>query len=275
MPWCPKCKNEYKEGVTLCTDCGTVLVEKEESGLVPVIFGKEEEIQFLKDFLIYSKIDSACVREAEEEGFYELLVDEADEKTAKKLAMTFVQQKSLEAAQSVEVEMDADEDEETVAGVYEDSAQKAEDNKSSAITLLGVGILGIIVLILAMAGVIPLRLSLTSSYMVYGVMGALFILFIVMGVVSLRNSKIFAKKAESEHSLQSTMEEWCLNNLKAEELDREAFGDEAEHMSDEMKYFGRAAILKKTIGNQFLNLDSQFLDHFVDEIYEDIFEDED
>lgn len=272
MPWCPKCKNEYKDGVTVCTDCGAELVEKNEVGLIPILFGKEEEMNLLKDFLVYSKIDSSCVKESDEEGFYELLVDEAEEKTAKKLAIMFIQQKTMEMSQTSTDE--ADEDEKPV-GNYEDSAQKAEDNKSSAITLLGVGIFGMVFLVLAMTGVIPIRLSATSSYMVYGVMSALFILFIVMGVVSMRNSKIFAKKAESENSLRSTIEEWCLKSLSAEELDKEAFGDEKDSLSDEMKYFGRAAILKKKISNQFMNLDSQFLDHFVDDIYEDIFENED
>ena len=27
MPWCPKCKNEYREGITVCADCNVPLVE--------------------------------------------------------------------------------------------------------------------------------------------------------------------------------------------------------------------------------------------------------
>ena len=27
MPWCPKCRNEYVEGMTVCADCGCALVE--------------------------------------------------------------------------------------------------------------------------------------------------------------------------------------------------------------------------------------------------------
>lgn len=27
MPWCPKCKSEYREGFTVCADCGVELVE--------------------------------------------------------------------------------------------------------------------------------------------------------------------------------------------------------------------------------------------------------
>ncbi|MBQ7956172.1 MAG: hypothetical protein IJ282_10550 [Lachnospiraceae bacterium] len=271
MPWCPKCKNEYRDGIKVCADCGCELIENENAGLLPILFGTLEEMELLKDFLVYSHIESASVRAAEEEGFYELLVEASEEKHAKKLAIMFIQQRTKEQAELKKTE----EDEETVpVGLYEDSAQKAEDNKSSGITLLFVGFLGIIVLILAMTGVIPLRLSPTTSYMVYGVMGALFILFIVMGVVSMRNSKIFAKKAESENSLRSTIEEWCLHNLEAQALDKEAFGEGAAMVSEEAKYFGRANILKKKISTQFMNLDNQFLDHFVDEIYEDIFEEE-
>ena len=35
MPWCPKCKSEYREGFTVCAECGSKLVEEEplaESG---------------------------------------------------------------------------------------------------------------------------------------------------------------------------------------------------------------------------------------------------
>lgn len=30
MPWCPKCKNEYKEGIKICADCGCELVSEEK-----------------------------------------------------------------------------------------------------------------------------------------------------------------------------------------------------------------------------------------------------
>ena len=29
MPWCPNCDNEYKEGYTVCADCGTELIDDE------------------------------------------------------------------------------------------------------------------------------------------------------------------------------------------------------------------------------------------------------
>ena len=103
--------------------------------------------------------------------------------------------------------------------VYENSAAKAEDNKSSAYLLLLFGVVGMIVMILGIAGVLPLKLSGTSQYMTYGIMSTLFLLFIVMGMVSMKSYRIFAKRAESEHSLRSTMEKWCRSNFVSEVLD--------------------------------------------------------
>ncbi len=157
-------------------------------------------------------------------------------------------------------------------GIYQDNAQKAEENRSSAYTLLAVGILGLIAMILGMTGVFPLNLSAYSKYMIFGVMSALFLLFIVMGAISMRSSKVFAKKAESENTLRDTIEKWCLETLDAKKLDEEAFGGSISELTDEVKYFRRIDLLKRKIQTQFLNLDMQFLEHFADEIYGDIFE---
>ena len=171
--------------------------------------------------------------------------------------------------------------------VYENSAAKAEDNKSSAYLLLLFGVVGMIVMILGIAGVLPLKLSGTSQYMTYGIMSTLFLLFIVMGMVSMKSYRIFAKRAESEQSLRSTMEKWCRSNFVSEELDNELFIQENGSVSEEAMqavreawestpeeemYFKRVSLMKEKIQKQFLNLDEGFLEHFVDEFYGEIFE---
>ena len=65
--------------------------------------------------------------------------------------------------------------------VYQDMKAKAEDFKSSAYTLLLVGIVGIAALILMETGVLPFRLAGSGKYITYIVMGTLFVIFIVMG----------------------------------------------------------------------------------------------
>lgn len=154
---------------------------------------------------------------------------------------------------------------------YRKSAEKAEDNKSSAWTLLAIGIIGAIVIILMITGVIPYGFYGTTRYLVYGVLCAMFVLFIVMGVVSLRNSKIFAKKAESENSLTDTMTTWCLTHLTQSQLEEGLFEDEEDDSAEETRYFERHRVLKEKIANQFVNLDDAFLENFIDEIYDKIF----
>ena len=37
MPWCPNCKTEYQDGYTVCSDCGSTLVESlEQAGMLPL-----------------------------------------------------------------------------------------------------------------------------------------------------------------------------------------------------------------------------------------------
>ena len=165
---------------------------------------------------------------------------------------------------------------------YENNALKAEDNKSSAYLLLFFGIVGMIIVVLGIAGILPFHLSGAGKYMTYGVMSALFILFIVMGMISMKSYSVFKKKAEKENSLRDTMEKWCKENLKAEDMDAEIFKensntddsiiDEACEFTEEMKYFKRTSFMKEKISEKFMNLDEAFLDNFIDEIYAVIYE---
>ncbi len=232
MPFCPKCKNEYREGFTYCAECKCELVDSLEE--LQEELPKESTPAGLNvqgDFSASEKLEDVPEKtESPKDGYK--------------------------------------------SGIYRNSAERAEDNKSSAWTLLSVGLLGIVMLILIMTGVIPLYFYGITKYLIFGVMFAMFVLFIVMGAVSLRNSRIFAKKAESESTLSDTMKEWCTANLRAEELDTSIFGEEkGQSMSPELKYFKRNAELRRLLSDKFMNLDEGFLEDFVDHIYEEIFED--
>lgn len=276
MPICPKCKNEYREGVTTCSDCGCELIRDEAEKKVAVVFGEEAEITELADFLRYSHIEDVEVRLDESDNVYEIFVPEKESKQAAKLAYVYKQEKAKEMfAQAMEEQAEDSAKDKRSKGnkmaVYQDSATKAEENKSSAYTLLFVGVLGMIVIVLGLAGVLPIHLGGNSKYLTYGIMSALFLLFIVMGVLSMKSYRIFAKKAESENSLKDTIEKWCKDNLDATAIDEGLF---EEDFSDEEKYFKRTGVVKEKIKKQFLNLDDAFLDDLVDGIYSEIFPEE-
>lgn len=225
MPWCPICKNEYREGIKLCAECRVELVDHLEE-------------------------------EQDGEG-------EPQEKIARLHAMLAVDMEDSE---------EDDDRDEPVYRAYQNSAAKAEDNRTSAYTLLFVGILGFVLVVLVFTGVISVfQNAETTRYFVCGVMGALFVLFIVFGVVSMRNSKILLIQAQSEDSLLSELAKWCEENLRAEQIDSGLFEEE---ISDEQKYFKRTEKMKSIINDKFLNLDQGLLEHFVDEYYQRLFEGE-
>lgn len=285
MAWCPKCKNEYREGITVCPDCGETLVSEEELvNRVPVLFGEQGEMEKLKAFLTYNGIDKSIVVLDEEEQVYELLVDEKDEKQAKTIARVFLEQQEKNRKENVvEEETAVDEflmpeeeekpeaaDESSQQGglTYMNNGAKAEENRSSAWVLLIVGAIGMLVMILGITGVLPFNIG--NPYMFYGVMSAVFILFIVMGVVSMRNAKIFEKKAESENSLVDTLLKWSEENLSADKIDAQI--ENAADTPKEALYYKRFEVIRSRMNHQFMNLDQQMLENLIDtKIYEQIF----
>ena len=230
MPWCPVCKNEYREGIKLCAECKVELVERLEDEKKSDELSEQEKIARVRAML------------AEENGGQ----DEEDEIPEKV----------------------------PVYHAYQNSASKAEDNRTSAYTLLFVGIVGFILVLLIFVGVIPLyQNETTTKYLMCGVMGAMFILFIVFGSVSMRNSKILFIKAKSEDSLLSELTKWCERNLNAEQIDAGLFDDTTgQTIAEEQKYFKRSDRMKTIISDNFMNLDEAFLEHFVDEYYQELFE---
>lgn len=217
MPWCPKCKTEYRDGFKVCADCGSKLVDE---------LSTEEAAEVLQD--------------AKED--YVEMIDEEDV--------------ALIRANSV------------TGSMYQDSADRANENRSSAWILLIIGIAGIVFVILGVSGLVDMHFG--NDYLFYGVMGAVFILFIVGGFVSMKNAKFFEKKAESENSLKTTLLEWCRENLKAQEIDSRVG---AQDIQEEILYFRRFAYMKHILNYQFVNLDQNFLDKLIDEeIYDMVFE---
>lgn len=273
MPWCPNCRNEYREGIGVCADCGCALVEA-LTEKTPITFGEEEQMQALREYLKFNGINDVELRYDEAEGVYELLVKEADRRKASSLSDVFLQQEARKAAENAEEKAEAEllkaEQVSRPSYLYRGSAEQAEDNKSSAWALLVVGGVGLIILVLGMLGVLPIHLYGTNKYMVYGVMLALVMIFLVMGCISLKNSKLFAKKAESENSLRGTMEKWCVENLKQAEMD-ETLGL-AEGTEEEILYFKRCAEMKERLSRQFVNLDEAFLESFIDDVYDTVFQ---
>ena len=291
MAWCPKCKNEYRDGVTVCADCGCELVTEEQyDDLLPLVFGDEEQMNSLKKYLEFNKLKGVTLRFSEEDGVYELLVRNQDKGSASAMMKVFFQQEAMakeaeEGGTEVKESDSSDfriseealtptaeeEGKDVRPAVYFNNTERAEENRSSAWMLLIMGTVGLVAMILGMLDVIPLRLG--NPYMFYGVMCTVFLLFLIMGVVSMKNAKLFAGKAESENTLRDAMTKWYQENLKADTIDAEL--GITEDVTEEVIYFKRVQLMKDKFNCQFLNLDQAFLEHYIDdEVYDAVFSDE-
>lgn len=218
MAWCPECKCEYVEGITVCADCGCELVEE---------LPGQRDTEDIQETVL-----------AESEPFEDFEFDEEEPKPA-------------------------------YHHLYRNNEEKAEDSRTSAYALLGVGCFGFTAVVLFFGGVIDVHMSLTDKYMFSGVMGVFFLLFIIMGVVSLRNSQILTGKAHKEKNLTIEIKKWCVSNMEGGGIDQEL---ELEGVQEELKYFQRIDYMRQMISRQFMNLDEAYLDRLIEEVYPEIFE---
>lgn len=271
MAWCPVCKNEYREGITECSECKVPLVDNlEDCKLVKILYGTREGLEELKDYLEYNAVKPVQIDFDKEEGTEALFVSEKDKLRSIKLISTLMKQKQLEQLESnKEMEFTDVKPQDTSAMLgfsdYTSNAKKAEDNKSAAYALLGVGVLGIVFVVLGFLDVLPFHPG--NRYLLYGVLGAMFALFFVMGCISLKNAKGFEKKAITENTLTDTIKEWCVANLTKDVIDSSF---QTAGKSEEELYFYRASFMKKRLNTQFMNLDQSFIESFIDDVLYDL-----
>lgn len=166
---------------------------------------------------------------------------------------------------------DDDTEDTSINRTYKNKKDKAEDFKSSAYTLLIVGVVGMVALVLLELGIIPSRLAAPGKYLTYLVMGGLFIVFIVMGFNSLKSSKKYASEAADEDERTARIMDWAKENITKERV--VSAGALSENVSEEEKYFTYSAIIKAAIFNEFTEkLDNAYLDDITEEIYASLFE---
>ena len=276
MPWCPKCKNEYKEGYTVCADCGSQLVETLEEGPVAIYFGVEEELLEICNFMRANGIAETQVEYDKKEGTYELLVVRKKAKEAQKQLRVYLTKiaapKKMEEMQRMAQEMEAIQEKkenEEYNGPYQEADKKAEDYKSGADTLIIVGIAGVIALVLLNLGIIPISLTGFSKAMITGVMGVMFVIFIITGISSRKSYKALKEQAGTEKDKKAEIQAYLKENISLDTFDADLIDDEP---AMEILYFRRIEKMKEMIRSAYPSIDTAFMDYIIEETYSEIFE---
>ncbi len=272
MPYCPKCKNEYTEGITVCADCGEPLVEKLSSeNDIPLVYGTREELEEILRFLQYAGIKSGSldVDSDTEESYLTVSYDE--EGKARKLIALYNENKKEEAFKEGEPASEVNAPGSSTADspkIYANKSEKLDNLQSSAYTLLLAGAVGLLVMVLAFTGVLDFHLAANIKYMTYLIMSLLFILFIVFGIHSFVSAKTVKIEAEKERHITKEIKNWFHENF---DLDKDDLLLPAD-MEEEIKYFKRSENMKRILKEAYSSADDALLDAIIEELYQEIYE---
>ena len=275
MPWCPKCKLEYRTGITVCPDCGSTLSENKESmikeTLTPVFCGDEATAERIAQFLDYSHIKSVTAGELTKNG-YPVLVSEDEYDEASKLVRVFLYEEAAKKELSAEEKAAIAERQQKSVGAYVKKADKYEDMNSSALTLLGVGAAGIIFMILKITKILPISFG-SASILFDIVMGFIFIFFLITGFSSLKRAKQIKSEIGQEEKATQEITDWFLSEYTAESIDNfvfEGYGD----MPEELKYFRRSEFIKGELNTRLMALEESYLEDLTENLYHTLYESE-
>lgn len=253
MPWCPKCKTEYREGITVCADCKAELVAEYRDALlqdatemlVKVDAEHQMFVKKMRDFLEYSGIPSVVLKEGDMVGVY---VAPEDYKQAKKCFKAFysVETELISLQQAAETAFmkgeefdyfgDDEDAEDTVSepeyetvapqnGKTPDAATakeekhtsvaaKYEDYHSSGVTFTVLGVLGVGFAMLNFIDVIDLFGNGFSCFVLFVIFG----IFLILGIFSFTKAEQLKQGAEDEKKLVAEANEWMEKNFSADML---------------------------------------------------------
>ena len=114
-------------------------------------------------------------------------------------------------------------------------------------------------------GILTVQLADYMKVMLTVVMGAMFLVFLVVGIQSLRQYQSLKTQSEKEQDLENEIKKWFSDHYDASEWDN--------FVSDEANlYYERYEKMESMIRSAYPDLEETFLDHLIEELYADFFE---
>ncbi len=282
MAWCPKCKNEYREGVTVCPDCEIELVDElvEEEEIndrepKPVIFMEPADEEVGEKVVNYLRLNGvvsgAVIQDADK---LNVIVADLELDTCEQLFPGLVVgeevsidrlyelvpdlEDQFDEIENEQAEMEFSELRSEASTVYVKKRDKYADLKFSGFSFIGFGVIGIGIVVLNMLGIINL-------FNVYSmiVMSLVFVVFFIIGFATLHRASKVKESVAVEDEFTKELEDWIKENLSDELID-EWYDDTKE---DQENYFEIHDKLCSTIKMEFPNIHPSYIEELAEERY--------
>lgn len=280
--WCPKCKNEYIDGITTCVDCGCDLVAElpeEIDETAPQLIGSvvhEDVGNKLIRFLKFSGVRTCGLIPLEDEdgeGFHiavsfaeaerarailnELSADgETDDADLEKLEPALdAQLEEIKEEEANELLSDLRTETSTV---YVNKRDKYTDLKFTAYSFIAFSILGYLFVIANAAGIISIFSTFSTA-----ILAIVFTIFLGIGISSFRKAGTIKGLVSEEERVVEKVKEYIEEHFTDEYL--ASLGD--EELSEEEEFLQVSEQLKAEIAQQFPLFNKGYIDQLVDDKY--------
>lgn len=282
MPWCPKCKDEYVEGIKTCVDCGVDLVDElpeETDPGAPVILchaDTPEIAEKITSYLHYGNLQTPAIQEDNDGDGYNIIIAGFEQEAAENMFARFHSidemadmdisdlvpdiDKQLEELQSEEANQMFSELRTEASSVYVKKKDKYADLKFSGISFLIFGVLGIAFVIVNQMGLVHFLNQFSTL-----IMTVVFAAFFIVGISSLLRANKLKGIVSEEEKVTNEVMDWIDSNISDELI--ASLIDPA--LSEEDNYFSVHEKLCAMVAEQFPLFSKGYTDELMDERYND------